>query len=285
MNFAKFWARGKFRGFVAWGWSNASVAEAEAMGCARAERIAERLARNELRGRSYLYGMDRPMRELVLREFPDDTGKLAGVITRNSYGCDVLNTAQIMFIDVDVPEPRARPGIGGFLGSLFGRPNKQAPEKHADDAKSELLARAKQTVDRDSSWGWRIYKTRAGFRLLATHRLFDPVEATSDDLFEHLGADPLYRKLCQTQKCFRARLTPKPYRCEIRNPPDGWPWPDQKSHDRYKAWENKYSTAAKTFATCELITSMGNPQTHASINPIIAVHDQMTRVGTKLPLA
>jgi hypothetical protein len=62
-------------------------------------------------------------------------------------------------------------------------------------------------------WGWRIYRTRAGLRLLATQGLVEADSDVADGVFEALGADPLYRKLCKTQKCFRARLTPKPWRC------------------------------------------------------------------------
>ncbi len=76
------------------------------------------------------------------------------------------------------------------------------------------IAKAELWTRNHSDWGWRIYRTRAGLRLLATHALFDPETAAADGVFDALGADPLYRQLCKTQKCFRARLTPKYWRCE-----------------------------------------------------------------------
>ncbi len=58
-----------------------------------------------------VYYLDRPMREPVLREVKKDNGELAAVVTRNSYGCLVLNTARVMFVDVDLPELKPE---GGF---------------------------------------------------------------------------------------------------------------------------------------------------------------------------
>jgi len=43
--------------------------------------------------------------------------------------------------------------------------------------------------------------------------------APADQVFDTLGADPPYRRLCRTQKCFLARLTPKPWRCGVAKPP------------------------------------------------------------------
>ena len=79
------------------------------------------------------------------------------------------------------------------------------------------IAKVENWTRNNPDWGWRIYRTRAGLRLLATHALFDPEAAASDGVFDALGADPLYRQLCKTQKCYRARLTPKPWRCGIRS--------------------------------------------------------------------
>ncbi len=64
-------------------------------------------------------------------------------------------------------------------------------------------------------WGWRIYRTKAGFRLLATHRPVFPSEPLAEEAFQEFKADILYRKLCVNQKCFRARLTPKSWRCGV----------------------------------------------------------------------
>ena len=65
--------------------------------------------------------------EPVLRDWKDEQGGLTAAITRNSYGCLVLNTAQIMFVDVDAPEPKS--SGGGFFAGLFGKEKTGADRK------------------------------------------------------------------------------------------------------------------------------------------------------------
>ena len=55
-------------------------------------------------------------------------------------------------------------------------------------------------------FGFRIYRTRAGFRLLVTSGTFDPSAAETLALLKEFGSDPLYIRLCKAQECFRARL-------------------------------------------------------------------------------
>ena len=52
--------------------------------------------------RSYAYGT-RPLREEIIQEIHSRAGDITGIVTRNSYGCLVLNTAEAMFVDVDLP--------------------------------------------------------------------------------------------------------------------------------------------------------------------------------------
>ena len=107
----------------------------------------------------------------------------------------------------------------------------------------------------------------------------------ADGVFEALGADPLYRKLCKTQKCFRARLTPKPWRCGVHSKPQRWPWLDAKAEKRIEKWETQYQSFAFNWATCELISQIGNPTVHADVQTVVKLHDDASRVGSKLQLA
>jgi hypothetical protein len=134
-------------------------------------------------------------------------------------------------------------------------------------------------------WGRRIYRTKAGLRLLATHGLFDPEDATADQAFAALGADPLYRRLCRTQKCFRARLTPKPWRCGFRNPPSRWPWADKKAEARYKDWVVLYQKACRDYATCQLTSTPGSQQVDPTVQVILKVHEETTLANSELALA
>ncbi len=278
MNFPKFWAKGTHQGFTCWRWSDSSLAEAAALAQEAARRIAERFASGDKLRRGYGYP-DRPFREPVLREIKSLGGELAAVITRNSYGALVLNTARVMFVDVDLPEPKSP--VGGWLKRLFGKPESPAPRIIGED----VLARAETWRQSHPGWSWRVYRTKAGLRLLATHAPFEPDAPSTEQVFDALGADPLYRRLCGTQKCFRARLTPKPWRCGSRNPPCRWPWPDAKAEARFKAWETRYQIACRDYATCELIAAPGSQQVDPTVQLILKVHDETTLADSMLDLA
>ncbi|HEV7923838.1 MAG TPA: hypothetical protein VGR14_00675 [Verrucomicrobiae bacterium] len=278
MNFPKFWAKGTQQQFTCWRWSDSSLAEAASLAQEAARRLAERFAAGDKLQHGYGYP-DRPVREPVLREIKAPGGEVAAVITRNAYGALVLNTARIMFVDVDLPEPKSP--VGGWLKKLFGKPEPPA----AIITNDSVMARAEAWSQRHPGWGWRVYRTKAGLRLLATHALFEPESACTEQVFDALGADPLYRRLCRTQKCFRARLTPKPWRCGFKNPPGRWPWPDAKAEARYKDWEARYQKACMDFATCELAATPGSQQVDPTVQLIVKIHDEMTLAESKLDLA
>jgi hypothetical protein len=281
MNFPKFWAKGTVDGFSCWRWSFQSLAEAQSLAEQAARQLAERFRRGPWppKGGSAYYP-DRPPREQILQEFRDPNG-LTAVVTRNSYGSEVLNTARVMFVDIDLPEPR-RQKVGLF-GLLFG---KRPPEPAPDPTKeNEALERVEAWTHENYQWGWRAYRTRSGLRLLATQGTVAADAPATDEIFQALGADPLYRKLCRNQKCFRARLTPKPWRCEVDpGMPPRWPW-TEKEEKRFHKWEAKYAEASAERATCELVRQIGSTTVHPEVQTIIQIHDEVTKVGSNLALA
>lgn len=279
MNFPKFWARGESQGFLAWGWSNESITHAKALGVEVAQRIAARIRRGDRsRPERYAYG-DRPLREQVLREFRDGAGALNAVISRNSYGCLVLNAAHLLFVDVDLGEA---PTESGLLGRLLG--SESAAAKLAA-ARQSVLDRAEAWTRQNTGWGWRVYETRAGLRLAAIHRPFAHDDAVCAKVFEALGADPLYRRLCGHQKCFRARLTPKPWRCAVPNPPARWPFEDESAADAFKRWEQEYLSAGGKYSTCHLIAEIGVRTVAPEFAELVSIHDQLAQCEAELPLA
>jgi len=278
MNFPKFWARGESEGQFSWRWSDRSLAEAQALADEAAQRLADRIRHGDIPQRHGGYYPGRPFREPVLREVRNGLGELAGVVTRNSYGCVVLNTARVMFVDVDLPEPKP---AAGLLKRLFGKPDLKPPESGPSNA----IAKVELWTRQNPTWGWRIYRTCAGLRLLATHDVFDPETAVSNGVFDALGADPLYRQLCKAQKCFRARLTPKAWRCGFRDKPERRPWLTPKAEKRFQSWERAYQNACRNWATCELVRSVGNREVHPDVQVIIGLHDEATRTESKLALA
>jgi hypothetical protein len=278
MYFPKFWARSECEGQISWRWSDLGLAEAQALAAEAARSIAERIRNGDIPRRHQGYYPGRPFREQVLRELRSADGEIAAVVTRNSYGCLVLNTARVMFVDVDLPEPKAS---GGLLKRLFGKWDSTVP----DEARNAALAKAEGWTRENPDWGWRIYRTRAGLRLMATHALFDPETAVSNGVFDALSADPLYRQLCKAQKCFRARLTPKPWRCGVYDRPERWPWQTPWAEEKFQAWEGRYRKACRNWATCELVRIVGNRDVHPDVGHVIEFHDEAARAATKLALA
>jgi hypothetical protein len=278
MNFPPFWARGQSGDFLCWRWSSNSFEEAQALANEAAQKIAERFRAT---GRSWQKGgyyPDRPFREQVLQQMKSSAGDVAAVVTRNSYGCLVLNTSQIMFVDVDIPEPKVSRGL---FSKLFGKPDLTPPR----DVQGDVIRSVEKWTQAHSDWGWRVYRTRAGLRLMATHGLVDATSPLATEVFAAFGADPLYRKLCQSQKCYRARLSPKPWRCGLNRKPDRWPWLDQRAEKRFQKWEVDYNARSSSWSTCELVREIGNRDIHPEIAPILSYHDSSTRIGTGLQLA
>ena len=278
MDFPQYWARGKNGSFYCWRWSSHSIADAQSLANLAAQKLADRFLAGDHPPQHGGYYPNRPVREQILQEIKDDAGAVSAVVTRNSYGCHVLNTARVMFVDIDLGEPRPS---GGFFQRLFGNA-KHAP---SEPQQNEAIARTENWTRGNPAWGWRIYRTRAGLRLMATHGLVEADSDIADGVFEALGADPLYRKLCQTQKCFRARLTPKPWRCGIRSKPERWPWLDAKQEKRFQKWEAQYQSFAFNWATCEFLRQIGNPIVHPAVQVILKLHDGPARAESKLHLA
>jgi hypothetical protein len=278
MNFPQYWAKGKSAGCICWRWSSQSIVEAQSLANQAAQQMADRVRDGNYPPKHRGYYPDRPFREQVLQEIKGDAGEISAVVTRNSHGCRVLNTSRVMFVDIDLPEPKRS---GGIFKRLFGKPDLTPPVGQQNVAITKI-----ENWTRDHrEWGWRIYRTCAGLRLLAMQGLVEADSNVADGVFEALGADPLYRKLCQTQKCFRARLTPKPWRCGLHSKPQRWPWLDANAEKKFQKWEAQYQSCSVIWATCELVSQIGNASVHPEVQAILKLHDDATRVGSKLQMA
>lgn len=275
MHFPRFWARARDGAATAWGWSDTAPDEARERALESVKRIVARI-RNGDRGLDRYYG-ERPLREPVLEEIRDPGGGLSAVITRNAYGCRVLNAAGAMFLDVDFPE---RSGVRGILGRLFGRRR----TSDADPAAS-VTERAAAWCRDHPAWGFRLYRTFGGVRLLATHAVFDPAGGLTGPLCERLDVDARYVRLCAAQRSFRARLSPKPWREGLGRPPARWPWLDESSETAFRIWLGRYEEASEKRATCRFEGAVGNPVVDPRIAPLVEIHDRESRAASSLDLA
>ena len=134
-------------------------------------------------------------------------------------------------------------------------------------------------------WRVRVYRTYAGLRYLVTHAPFSPTGGETQAILTALGADLQYIRLCQIQKSFRARLTPKPWRIGMENPPGRFPFESPAHEQAMRAWEARYAQASQGRATCHFLEEIGDGAEHPDIAPLRALHDEQTRATSGLPLA
>lgn len=303
MNFPKYWAQeeisttnpaGKTIKLACWGWSDRNEAEARLVARQRAEQAAQAFSRGQPL-RQYTGYSNRPLREEIIDRLETVAGQPSVVITRNRYGALVLNTAEAMFIDIDFPQelvtddgaevnpdPTDAPPPPSLLDTLLGRP----PKPTATQAPPTIWQVVERWAAQNPNVGLRAYRTHSGLRCLITTEVFDPTAASTQQVLQEFGSDPLYIKLCQSQACFRARLTPKPWRCNgMGGSYPAYPWPTLGEEHQARKWEQRYERTSGRYATCRLIQEFGPQQYHPAIARIVAWHDEQTRVGQRLPLA
>ena len=285
MKIPKYWIRregdvqhpdGRALHLFAWGWSETSTSDAESRAGERFRSLEQRVSQGLDLPRGYAYG-DRPVREQIIEEIAGPDGQPDALLTRNSYGSLVLNAARSMFIDVDAAA--APSGGGGFLKSLFGGGSGGSKPSDAQ------LDRLRGALQSSGAGSFRVYRTAAGYRLLATDRLYAPGSSESESLMRQLGADPAFIQLCRIQDSFRARLTPKPWRVGKPAPPGDFPREDAELQRAFERWLQEYDRAAGAKATCQFVETIGNGTIHADVEHIVQLHDERTRATSSLPLA
>lgn len=301
-----------------YGWSLLSAADAQAHAETRAEDALRRILAGENLHRSepkmaYNGADGVPIREEVLARHGEQ------VITRNAYGAHCLNSPNTLFADIDFQHDcparasllafavlalaAAAAGLwwqrwGVFFGLLLPALLLASPLAHglmrlvvAARGGAEHLARQRLLgfMANHPAWGVRLYRTPAGYRLLVTHQPFDAGAAEVQHFFAAVAADPIYTRMCLNQRCFRARLTAKPWRIGIaahmRPRPGVWPVHPQRMATR-QAWITHYENRAAAFAACRYLETLGSAVVHAAVQPVLELHDRASRAHqTDLALA
>jgi hypothetical protein len=290
------------------GWSLVDEAEALAMAERRADEALLRLVSGEKlarRERKVAYnGADGvPIREEVLARHGEE------VITRNAYGARCLNSPRVLFADVDFKrsidfklvllifaalEVCGLAGFGDgswglalaltFVSFLLAYPATILVQRLVLDAQggAEQLAytRIVEFVKRHPTWSLRLYRTPAGYRLLATHQPFEAVTEEVQDFFNAVRADPIYVRMCINQRCFRARLTAKPWRIGIashmRPRPGVWPINPERMAERAE-WISAYEERARGYAACAYLETIGPELIHEDLRMVVDLHDRASR--------
>lgn len=123
-------------------------------------------------------------------------------LTVNHYNALVLNTRNMLIADIDFGDQR----LNRFAGA------KDCDEVLGNLKDLHLLDNEHQFADFNfASQSYRIYRTHSGCRVICTS-LALPWGWEAERFMRFLRSDPEYIKLCGIQECYRARLTPKPWR-------------------------------------------------------------------------
>lgn len=253
-----------------------------------------------------------PIREEIVARRGDS------VLTRNAYGALCLNTPGVLFADVDAVDDggwwvytiawlmfaglyaplaweyeEAR-SIGLFLlGSmLFVTVLGSAGHWVLNWMRVSPKQAARKQIERFSAshpeWTMRLYETPRGWRVLVTHSTFDPRGQVVRAFFQQIGADPIYVRMCFNQNCFRARVSPKPWRVGIdehlKPRPGVWPVSAERMPDRI-AWVKQYEGRCHGFASCRLEAVWGTASVCEQAAEITRWHDELAAASSGAPIA
>lgn len=296
------------------GWSDDSQEAAEGMAQERATeamrraRAGEKLDRREFKI-PYNGADGVPIREEILARHGDV------VITRNSYGAPCLNTPDVMFLDVDFDE-KAGCGlmvriwqllalivvsyaiverswryaaiglaISAALAPMVASFLKKTWIRWSGGVEKVARKRIDHFLKAHPDWNLRVYRTPAGFRLLALHRTFQSDDPEVESAFKSLDVDEMYARMCRNQRCFRARVGPKPWRIGIgdhlRPRPGVWPVHPDRLPLRQE-WLDRYNAKAPGFASCQYVEDLGSGVMDAKVASVAKVHDELSRAHSGL---
>lgn len=250
-----------------------ALSEADAM--AQARQAAQRRSVLASEGQPVRHMLDRyPYPERTVVEpvvqrlaAPDNAARELARLTRNAYGATVLNAYNVMFVDVDTTDDTSN-----TIDEVI------VEKQRAVEALGRVCAAR-------GDLHFRVYATKAGLRYLCTSRLFDPTAAETQELMELLLSDKRYRVLCRVQKCFRARLTPKPWRCEVSAAPSSGLFGALKSLLGARN-AGSSGTGGTEFVACRFLEEVGRSSVrHADAQAIIRLHDSLSGAFANKPLA
>ncbi|MFV0477042.1 MAG: hypothetical protein ACK5ME_04300 [Parahaliea sp.] len=236
--------------------SNVSKEDASAQITLLAREIEQRILRGEQKEE-----YDAAIREHIA-ELIDEHN----VITVCRYGARIWNTTQYTVLDIDYSSLT----FFDFFRAIrkLGR-------------KERIVARFEKNIKKYSELGsdFRIYETQKGVRVIG-RKYIDPDSKNYEALMKSLNVDWLYIMLSKKQKCYRARLTPKPYRMRFRTIRIKSPLDCEEPS--YEQWSKDYDKRSEDFSVVSLIKIIGND---FSKEKLIQKHDCACNMQAKKRLA
>jgi len=249
---------GEEQEITCYGGSDISTEDARAKAKEKTKKIQRKIA-----GEKHLFDeYEAEIREEILQIIDDHSA-----ITRNRYGAQVLNAENLMILDIDKPKA----AFGGFF---------QKKDAGQDKARICDMVRKLVTSSKYEDYGYRLYETYQGARVIVLGKDFDPRDSETKKMMDEFNCDPLYTRLCIKQGCYRARLTPKPYRMKMRAYKVKFP---RNGDDReFQQWLTNYESESRNFSVCRLIEQVG---TSHYVNDVVRLHDEITGINFRQQLA
>ena len=238
---------GMQQAITCYGGSNVSVEDARRKAQEKAEKV-----NRKIKGEKHLFDeYEAEIREEILQIIDDHSA-----ITRNRYGAQVLNAEHLLILDIDKPKP----SFGDFL-------------------KKKDLAQDKRKIF-DMVRKLAVTPKYQGARVVVSGEDFDARDPETGRIMSEFNCDQLYMTLCQKQRCFRARLTPKPHRMKMRR--YKIQFPREGEDPELQRWLADYERESRGYNVCKFIEQMG---TRHPVSDVVLIHDELTGANFRQPLA
>jgi hypothetical protein len=251
--------QGEMKDLTTYGGSNISLDDATVYAKDKMEKVKRKIQGD----RSVFDDYEVDIREEILQIVDEKN-----IITRNRYGAQVLNSETLLFLDIDKPKP------AGLIG-LFKKSTPGGPKERIFD-----MVRKQAESPRYAGLGFRIYETYQGARVIVTGRAFDARDRETQSLMSDFNVDPLYAAICFKQGCFRARLTPKPWRMKMKA--YKVKFPREAVDVQLEQWLQTYEQASKGYSVCKFIENVGASY---GTSETVRLHDEVTVSHSHFPLA
>lgn len=312
----QYWAESKTKKIVnrrqftikRFGWSDTSEQEAKSHAEARLrEAVAFLEANGEVRRIDHKVPYNGaegiPIREEVIARYQDV------VISRNTYGALCLNTPDVLFADIDheLEAPTAirlfsfalLAGLSavaalsmhswialvGFLFLTLVFSSSVAGIVHkillalAGGAEKKSLQTITKVSTENPDLHIRLYRTPMGLRILLMNDAYDPGGDLSMNILKSFNSDRVYIQMCKNQNCFRARVSPKPWRVGVERlgpRPGVWPINPDRLADRAK-WVSKYEKSSANYSSCHFLMKLGSNKVHEKAEFVRQIHDDLCK--------
>lgn len=254
----KFFIEGNELNIKCYGGSNLSDEDARLRAREKIEKVKRKIAGEKHVFETY---------EVEIREEIVQAINEKAVITRNRYGAQVLNIEDVMIMDIDKPKRS--------FGDLFKKPD-QARDKQRI---IEMVQKRSKKVDYQGL-GFRVYETHKGIRVIVLGKAINPTSRQADVMMKEFHCDNLYRILCRKQACYRARLTPKASRMNLRGHRVRVPR-SVEEEQAFQEWLLKYEAASSNYSVCKFVEQIGD----GYLPEAIRVHDEICGVHRNQKLA